>query len=455
MAEVQSLTDYQRDQLRAFKDFAAIDDDGRAISFLRNAEWNVSIALERSFSNPLQEDGEEKADIFGSNAVPGVRSGSGDTLPHSPASPNSDDLEYTNDIWVEWFIKKFHYWRRYIEGFIPSFALPWLPTIFSDPPSAHYFQSPLERFRKKYGPLIPNFQARSLVSIMGQDTNRPIFIYLHSPGHDDTDDFCRDSLTNEEVVNYLNTKYISWLGSVATSKGYNIATRMLWVTRYPYIAVLSPLQGRRNATQFNAVFQHAGPIDAPTLLRALRTAQDKFQLELAQNVAHQMQLQEDRVLREQQENDYSNMIDEEKQRIIAKRAREEEQRLRRQKEEEEARTKREKVELKEAELDEARGVALSMLPDEPEEREAGVVRARIRLPDGSSRLRRFRETNFVEDVFNYVIYCEPREADSGEVVLEFTLVSTFPRLRLKRSDGRQTLKSLGLIQSMNLFVEPT
>merc|ERR1712061_782322 len=129
----------------------------------------------------------------------------------------------------------------------------------------------------------------------------------------------------------------------------------------------------------------------------------------------------------------------EKQRLIAKRAREEEERARRQQEE---RARREQLELKQAELDEARGLALSMLPEEPEEGDVGVVRARIRLPDGSSRLRRFRENDIVNDVFNYVIYCEPREADSGEFVLDFTLVSTFPRRTLTKSDGQQTLKSL-------------
>jgi len=455
MVGIESLTGFQREQLRSFKDFSSIDDDDQAIGFLRNSEWNLSIALDRAFSNHAQHSGEEKHNLLGSNIGPRAGSGTGDTS-HSiqPTTQASNEFEYTDDMWVHWGVRLFHNWRRRVGAFVPSFALSWIPRIFLVPPTAFQVETPLERFRRKYGPLIPNFQTRPLTSVMGQETHRPIFIYLHSPIHDDTDEFCNNSLTNEEVINYLDTQFIPWFGSVATSKGYNIATRMLRVTKFPYTAVLSPFQGRANATRFNAVFQHTGCIDAPTLLRGLRTALDKFQLELAQIAAHQMQLNDDRELRAQQENDYSNMINEEKQRLIAKRAREEEERARRQQEEQEARARREQLELKQAELDVAKDLALSMLPEEPEEGEVGVVRARIRLPDGSSRLRRFREIDVVNDVFNYVIYCEPREADSGEFVLEFTLVSTFPRRTLTKSDGQQTLKSLGFVRSMNLFVEP-
>jgi hypothetical protein len=106
-------------------------------------------------------------------------------------------------------------------------------------------------------------------------------------------------------------------------------------------------------------------------------------------------------------------------------------------------------------LEKAKRLALASLPKEPDAGVSGVVRARIRLPDGSSKIRRFLDTSTVEDLFNYVVYCEPKVDDGGEqkIVTEFALVSTFPRLSLSRKDGAQTLKSLGLTNSMNLFVE--
>jgi len=455
MVGSESLTSFQREQVKAFKEFSSIDDDGLAVSFLRRSEWNLSIALERAFSSSSQNDGEQKTGLSDTNAVPRVAEESGDNHHPINSPPLPTSLEYTDDMWREWLVRQFHIWRRYVGASVPTFTMVWLPRIFSEQPVVHFTQTPLDRFRKKYGPLIPNFQARPLVSVMGEETHKPIFIYLHSPSHDDTDAFCSQSLTNEEVINYLDTQFISWFGSVATSKGYNIATRMLRVTRYPYIAVLSPFQGRANATRFNAVFEHMGPIGVRKLMRGLRKALDKFQMKLAQNVARQMQLNDDRELRAQQENDYSNMINEEKQRIISKRAREEEERTRKQQEEQKARAEKEQIEIKRAQLDEAKGLALSMLPEEPGEGEVGIVRARIRFPDGSSKLRRFRDSDLVRDVFNFVICCEPREADSGEVVTEFTLVSTFPRRTLKKVNEQQTLESLGLIRSMNLFVEPT
>merc|ERR1711920_392072 len=92
---------------------------------------------------------------------------------------------------------------------------------------------------------------------------------------------------------------------------------------------------------------------------------------------------------------------------------------------------------------------LPSLPEEPDEGEPGVVRARIRLPDGSSKLRRFRDSSTVEDVFNYVTCCEPKDVDEQKVLTDYTLVSSFPRLSLSRKNGSQTLKSLGLTNSMN------
>jgi hypothetical protein len=326
--EMDNLTDYQQEQMTRFLEVSSIYDDKKAIAILRQTNWNVPIALEIAFSQDTQEAqerviGEEKDNLIEASA------GEPSTVSQSRPNPSQDahqqQAAVADNSWRNYILKNLESLTKYIISWIPEFLLDWIPTWLMAyksilVASSAVTSTPLQQFREEYGPLLPNFTDIPLSVLMGQVTTNPLFLYFHSRSHGDTDAFCARTLGNENVINYLDSNFRSWFGSKVMRKNWRLAAQ-LNVSSYPYICVLSPRQGRPDATRFNLSFEHAGPMDAPALLSALKNAQENFQLELARSVAHDMQLQDDRELRVQQEADYTRMIDEEKKRIEAKKRR--------------------------------------------------------------------------------------------------------------------------------------
>lgn len=64
-----------------------------------------------------------------------------------------------------------------------------------------------------------------------------LLIYLHSPLHEDTDNFCQQVLCSPAFCQFTNDNFICWGGSVWNAEAYSL-TMQLKCTTFPFFAVL-------------------------------------------------------------------------------------------------------------------------------------------------------------------------------------------------------------------------
>jgi FAS-associated factor 2 len=179
----------------------------------------------------------------------------------------------------------------------------------------------------------------------------------------------------------------------------------------------------------------------------------------------------DRLLRAEQDRAYDEAGRKDTERVLKKRAEEEIKRKAAElaaRDMEEERIKEERVrQLVERGIRWRRWKRKTMAV-EPDVAEEGTARISVRLGDGRVAVRRFRVTQTIEDLYDFVeCSLDPREAEEEvenstisvqkplryEHIFEFQLATTFPRVLLS-SSSRETIQDAGgMIPSANLIVE--
>ena len=97
-----------------------------------------------------------------------------------------------------------------------------------------------------------------------------LFVYLHAPEHEDTDEFCVKTLCDARVVAFLEEHALSWGGDVTTSDAFRLAgVAGVRPSAYPYVALLQNAEG---ASGPELVMACEGAIDPVGLLEVMTTA---------------------------------------------------------------------------------------------------------------------------------------------------------------------------------------
>ncbi|KAJ8322057.1 hypothetical protein KUTeg_000528 [Tegillarca granosa] len=66
---------------------------------------------------------------------------------------------------------------------------------------------------------------------------RFLLVYLHGDDHQDTPAFCRDTLANPEVVEYINARMLFWACNTNSPEGYRVS-QALRENTYPFLALI-------------------------------------------------------------------------------------------------------------------------------------------------------------------------------------------------------------------------
>ena len=69
-----------------------------------------------------------------------------------------------------------------------------------------------------------------------------MFLYLHSPDHPFTADFCRQTLCSEIVVQFLDANFVSWGAISDRGEGLQMSG-ILRPPSFPFCAVIAPASG--------------------------------------------------------------------------------------------------------------------------------------------------------------------------------------------------------------------
>jgi len=310
----------------------------------------------------------------------------------------------------------------------------------------------IRSFSAKHGERVPRWQACGWqeAATRAQSEGKFLFVYLHSPRHQNTEEFCANTLCAPNFVDYINSTFVAWAGDVRFADAFRLSSS-LRAAAYPYCALLA-FSGSRT----RLVTCVEGSIRPDALAEVLQAALVEHGSMLWEERAAQEQRQIDRQLREEQDAEYQRSLEADRER---ERKREQERvaaELAEQQRKEAAAAAAAALEAEEerkaefcASIERRRSEKRLCLPEEPSLDVANTTSIRIRLPNGSTHQRRFMSSDQVQIVQDWVDGLESLEH------LKYSLAMTYPRRLLSgREIMVQSLEELGLTPQAVLLVQP-
>jgi len=230
-------------------------------------------------------------------------------------------------------------------------------------------ESFLIEFERQFGQVHPTCQPNFNQALAKAKSEfKFLLAYIHSPHHDDTDEFCRTVLCTEVITEFVNTNFLFWMGSVALSEGFKVSAE-LGATTFPFLAVIC-YNVKGEPTLVDTI---EGTLGLHELLSQLTVVIEQHGPSL-QGIRNQRQQQErDRNLIQEQDLAYQQMLkeDQEKEERERNEVRERERKLQ---EEENKKKKNEEEERRRQENKTKRRQQLkSSLPMEPSVNEQGAT----------------------------------------------------------------------------------
>ncbi|KAK9918295.1 hypothetical protein WJX75_002911 [Coccomyxa subellipsoidea] len=305
-------------------------------------------------------------------------------------------------------------------------------------------------FTAKYGELQPQWQDCGWQAATSQSHSqfKFLFVYLHAPHHQDTDRFCRETLCNPELVEYVNSTFVCWGGDISYPDAYRLSNS-LRVTGYPYCALLA-FSGAR--TQLIAAVE--GCAGATRLLGVLQQAVSDHGGHLAVEQADANERDFNRRLREEQDLAYQQSLAEDQERERQRTAKREQQAAAERvaaeaaaKSKAQADAEARRVADRAAMLAARRSANRKALKPEAAAGTPATTALRVRLPDGSNHLHRFSSSAALQEVWDWVGSLEELDA------VNFSLASSFPRQVFSGSSLAKSLSELGLAPQAALLVQ--
>lgn len=267
---------------------------------------------------------------------------------------------------------------------------------------------------------------------------RFLLVYLHCPSHQDTDEFCRTTLSSPALREFVaRMNVIVWACSVDTPEGSRVS-QALRESSYPFLALIVLRQNK-----MMLVGRVEGLMETEALCERLEVVIRDNEAYIVAASADRAERSINAEIRQEQDAAFQETLrmDQERERLKreaeeAKLRAEEEERARQQAEiERKEQIHRQKIEL------------ASEIPDEPSADEPEAVRIVIKLPEGQRLERRFFKHQSLKYLYYYV-FCHPDSPD------EFDITTNFPRkvLCCKPEDNPPTFQEAGLGKSTMLFV---
>ena len=268
---------------------------------------------------------------------------------------------------------------------------------------------------------------------------RFLLVYLHSPGHYNTDRFCRDTLSSDMVTCLLmQYNVLFWGVSVRSHEGMRVS-KIMHENTYPFMALILP-----HNQHMEVVHRFEGYEPGEVFVERLRLVleQQENYLVVARNeIETRVQ---NRRLRDEQDREYNDSMAAD---IERKRKLDEEKEIRMREEVaqnkrlEEAKILRAHTERRKSELVRYFSENQTSL-DEPDSFEI-----RFKFPNVKPVSNRFLQEHKVNRLYEFVFSSE----DSPE---NFQIAMNLPRKVLELScNGEMSLGDVGITKSCTLFVE--
>lgn len=304
-------------------------------------------------------------------------------------------------------------------------------------------------FERQFGNIHPPF-FRGTYSQVLEEAKRELkflIVYLHSDAHQDTEKFCRGTLCDNRLVEYVSQNMLFWGCSVRRQEGHRVS-QALRENSYPFIAVIVLRQNR-----MVVVGRIEGNIGPDALVERLVTTVGEYEAFIVAARAEREERNFNRNIRSEQDQAFLETLRQDQEREQKKRDEDEEKK----REDEEKRKEEEEEKKKEKqEQDEKEKIArlkidlVDEIPEQPDQSHEDAIRVMIKLPDGQRLERRFLKTHSLKYIY-YFVFCHPESPD------EFSIMSNYPKKTLAckpvpDQPDPPTLQESGFGRSEVLFV---
>ncbi|GAB1610638.1 FAS-associated factor 2-like [Argonauta hians] len=438
------LTGEQVEKLIHFQDLTMIEDLTRCKVILQRHQWNIESAV----TDTLNE-----RDVVDSSFTPPVQPNNTEPrMPNMNLTPRDQHVYVTTSSgpqgvaqWISYaFLLPFRYIFTTVFSILKfAYRLFWPDPRQNVTDPVGDVMAFIQKFKEDFGNTHPVFYQGSYKQAINDAKKelRFLLVYLHDENVASSLVFCRETLCDPNVVNFINSKVLFWACNVSSPEGYRVS-RTVRVVKYPFLSLIVL---RENNTM-TVVARIEGLVDSQELTRRLQRAIEVNEHAVLSIRRDRERRNADKELREQQDQAYyaSLKADQEKERKKQEALRIiEEQEM--EKREQAAESNRLLMEL-EKEKSEAR----LMLPAEPPIDSKDVVRIILTVPSGAHLERRFNKNTSLKYLY-YFILCHESCPDDFKVLMNFPKgeVCCIPT---KDGPDPPTFAEVGLDKSVRLFV---
>ena len=451
----------QEEKIHQLQEVCGIDEQG-ARHLLEASQWNVEDALHLHFADSQVPSA---ASASGSNAglaaglagdgfLSVVRNGYANAAARTADAPTAGPQEKT---------------------FLGAISKVW--TTASQALLGVASEDFQQWFQDRYGQPTPTFCKVTFGdAVQAALAERKLLMaWFHQEENAATEQLCREVLQNDLVVASLEEDFLLWAGDIARFEPSQVA-RLLGLQHFPALVLLQPLANDWHANfpcvewplgtfcgalhRCPFVAEDGSPVDSDMVIATIQmTAQDYR--EEVRNVREEIQrrdvqLAEDRLLREQQDREYEEALLAD-QLAAVRRAEEDSPPANEapktpevsQEAEAEASSseKAKEAAAKEAEEESQRQRRREEILAQPEPTaSSSTARIRLQLPSGERLQRTFSATQELSEVYDWAHCCRPVACPK-----HFELCINFPARSLK--DRSATLKELDLVPSAALVLK--
>jgi FAS-associated factor 2 len=246
-----------------------------------------------------------------------------------------------------------------------------------------------------------------------------LLVVLHNPKLQQSVRFVKETLCSEAFVTFSDGNLVLWAESLADKRGYANAMQLQAMSS-PFLALVTFVDG-----QMKVVWRRSGFMSAPAVLETLTGLMEQYQPALIAEEHERSQRSMDRILRQQQEEEYEASLRKDREKVEAAAA-------------EKAKIEREKQEAidKAGRRTQELAAKKAALPAEPAAGEP-QVKLKLKFPNGTAHDRIFSPDTAGSGLYAFV---DTREG-SG-ISEDFSIYTQFPRQLLE--DSAKTLAAYGM-----------
>lgn len=404
MADEDQLTSSQTDKLLQFQDLTGMEDTQRCRNLLESHNWDLEVAVQDTLN---MQEGTPSVFRPPSQNPPQVVTHPIDQRTYTVSRP------FFRGGWSYIFTFPFRFLYSTlisIFNFVSRLIRPDPRRFITDP--AGDVISFITHFEAKYGSAHPVFYQGTYSQALN-DAKRELkflLVYLHGDEHQDTPEFCRLTLSNQDVIDFLNVNMLFWACSIQTAEGYRVS-QALRENCYPFLAVIVLRENR-----MTVVARLEGPVKSRELVLWLRQVTQENESSLLTARAERLERSLNQTIRQQQDEAYLESLkadqEKEKRKMEERRQRDEEE-MQKQQKELQAQRKREEIQHLKVEL-------ADQVPNEPSADAVNTIHVVIKLPEGTRLERRFMRNHSLKYLY-YFVFCHDQSPN------EFEITSNFPR----------------------------